>query len=151
MALDIATTRIDDGAFDLIVATNVLLYLDDTGLTLAVANIAGMLAPGGVLLHNEGRPLMPELAALAGLPVKHARTATIARCEARRRSRTRSGCIKSGRSVRRVRRFGGFDRCWFEVQRVRRFLHPARNRLIEPPNRRTPEPVAGAVWVHQKR
>ena len=53
-------------------------YLDDTGLTLAVANIAGMLAPGGVLLHNEGRPLMPELAALAGLPVRHARTATIA-------------------------------------------------------------------------
>ncbi len=78
VALDIATTRIEDGAFDLIVATNVLPYLDDTGLTLAVANIAGMLAPGGVLLHNEGRPLMPELAALAGLPVRHARTATIA-------------------------------------------------------------------------
>jgi hypothetical protein len=37
-----------------------------------------MLAPGGVLLHNEGRPLMAELGALAGLPVKHARTAAIA-------------------------------------------------------------------------
>ena len=60
------------------VATNILPYLDDAALTIAVANIAGMLAPSGILLHNESRPLMATLAAEAGLPVNHARTATIA-------------------------------------------------------------------------
>ena len=43
-----------------------------------MANIAGMLAPGGILLHNESRPLMAALASEAGIPVNHARTATIA-------------------------------------------------------------------------
>ena len=77
-ALDVAADRIEDAGFDLVVATNVLPYLDDTALTIAVANIAGMLAPGGILLHNESRPLMAALASEAGIPVNHARTATIA-------------------------------------------------------------------------
>ena len=64
--------------FDLVVATNVLPYLDDTALTIAVANIAGMLAPGGILLHNESSPADGRAAAEAGMPVNHARTATIA-------------------------------------------------------------------------
>ena len=76
--LDIAATRIEEAGFDLIVATNVLPYLDDVALTMAVANMSAMLAPGGILLHNESRPLMPELGSLTGLPLKHARTATIA-------------------------------------------------------------------------
>ena len=78
VALDIAGDRIVDAGFDLVVATNILPYLDDAALTIAVANIAGMLAPGGILLHNESRPLMATLAAEASLPIKHARTATIA-------------------------------------------------------------------------
>ena len=39
--------------FDLIVATNILPYFDDGELMLAMSNIAAMLAPGGVFLHNE--------------------------------------------------------------------------------------------------
>ncbi len=49
--------------FDLIVATNVLVYYDAFEQALALANIAAMLEPGGVLLTNnlvEQRP--PELA-----------------------------------------------------------------------------------------
>ena len=47
-------------------------------LALAFANIAGMLAPGGVLLHNETRPVVGELTRDLGLPLLHARTAVIA-------------------------------------------------------------------------
>ena len=47
-------------------------------LAMALTNIAAMLAPGGILLHNEPRPLMGELTAELGLPLAHARTAIIA-------------------------------------------------------------------------
>ena len=47
--LDIVTQRLDGERFDLIIATNILPYFDDPQLALAVANIAAMLAPGGVL------------------------------------------------------------------------------------------------------
>ena len=40
-------------AFDLVIATNILPYFDDPQLMLAMSNIAAMLAPGGVFLHNE--------------------------------------------------------------------------------------------------
>ena len=53
VSLDIATDRVDGEAFDLIVATNVLPYLDDTLVSMALANISAMLAPGGAFLHNE--------------------------------------------------------------------------------------------------
>jgi hypothetical protein len=76
--LDVASETIDDGRFDLIVATNVLPYLDDTLLTIALANIAGMLAPDGVFLHNEARALVGEVTGLLGLPLRHARTGVIA-------------------------------------------------------------------------
>jgi hypothetical protein len=76
--LDIATDRMDEGAFDLVVATNVLPYLDDTLLSLAIANISAMLAPGGVFLHNESRSVLGELTGELNLPLQQARTGVIA-------------------------------------------------------------------------
>jgi hypothetical protein len=78
VSLDIATDRIDDGLFDLVVATNVLPYLDDTLLSLALANVSAMLAPGGLFLHNESRSVLGELTRDLSLPVMQARTGVIA-------------------------------------------------------------------------
>jgi hypothetical protein len=36
-----------------------------------------MLAPGGVLLHNEPRPAMHELSMAAGVPLMQGRTVTL--------------------------------------------------------------------------
>jgi hypothetical protein len=77
-ALDIVTERLDTPAFDLVVATNILPYFDDTELTLALTNIAAMLAPGGVFLHNEPRPLVGELTQILGLRFEQSRHAVIA-------------------------------------------------------------------------
>jgi SAM-dependent methyltransferase len=77
-SLDVVTERFERTAFDLIVATNILPYFDDLELTFAIANIASMLAPGGVFLHNEARPSMPELTAAAGMTFEQARQAVIA-------------------------------------------------------------------------
>ena len=79
--LDILTERLTGAPFDLVIATNILPYFDDTAVALAVTNIAHMLAPGGWFLHNERRPLLGDLAAAAGLPFDHARHATIATVE----------------------------------------------------------------------
>jgi SAM-dependent methyltransferase len=77
-ALNIVTERLDGAPYDLVIATNVFPYLDDISLALALANIAAMLAPNGIFLHNEARPLMGELTAELALPLAHARTAIIA-------------------------------------------------------------------------
>jgi len=61
-----------------VIATNILPYFDDVELTLAVANIAAMLAPGAFLLHNEPRPGLREIAEAAGLPLQQTRQAPIA-------------------------------------------------------------------------
>jgi len=76
--LDIVTARLDTPAFDLIVATNILPYFDDTQLALAMTNIAGMLAPGGVFLHNEARPVLGEITDALGLPYQQSRQGIIA-------------------------------------------------------------------------
>jgi hypothetical protein len=76
--LDIVTERLTGATFDLAIATNILPYFDDPQLALATANIAAMLAPGGVLLHNEPRPLLGELSSAAGLPFEQSRHAVIA-------------------------------------------------------------------------
>jgi SAM-dependent methyltransferase len=78
VSLDVATQRIEGDPFDLVIATNVFPYLDDVPLVLALTNIAAMLAPGGVLLHNEARPLVGEVTGELDLPLTQARTATIA-------------------------------------------------------------------------
>jgi hypothetical protein len=76
--LDIVTERLDPGQFDLAIATNILPYFDDVELALAVGNISSMLATGGVLLHNEMRPAMREVATAAGLRFEQSRQAIIA-------------------------------------------------------------------------
>lgn len=76
--LDIVTERLTGAPFDLVIATNILPYFDDQQLTLATANIAAMLAPGGVFLHNEPRPILGELTTAVGLPFEQSRHAVIA-------------------------------------------------------------------------
>ena len=78
VALDIVTERLPADRFDLVVATNILPYFDDPQLALAVANIAAMLAPGGVFLHNEQRPVLGDFATALGLPLLQSRHAVIA-------------------------------------------------------------------------
>jgi hypothetical protein len=76
--LDIVTERLDGKPFDLVVATNILPYFDDGELMLAMSNIASMLVPGGVFLHNESRPLLGDVTAAVGLPFEQSRHAVIA-------------------------------------------------------------------------
>ena len=78
IVLDIATQRLDGEPFDLIVATNVFPYLDDRALMLALVNVTAMLAPNGVLLHNESRPLVQDVAKELNLSLVHSRTGVIA-------------------------------------------------------------------------
>ncbi|MBI3047297.1 MAG: hypothetical protein HYY76_03205 [Acidobacteria bacterium] len=51
--LNIVAERLVDDTFDLVLATNVLLYYDVFEQSLAAANIATMLRPGGFLLTNN--------------------------------------------------------------------------------------------------
>jgi hypothetical protein len=76
--LDVVTERLDEAPFDIVVATNILPYFDDVELMLAMSNVAGMLAPGGLFLHNEARPLMHDVTAALGMPVAQSRQAVIA-------------------------------------------------------------------------
>jgi hypothetical protein len=77
---DIVVDRLDE-RFDLAVITNVFPYLSDRDLLLAITNIVAMIAPGGVLLHNESRPLVAEASHALGLPLIHSRSAVIATVE----------------------------------------------------------------------
>jgi hypothetical protein len=76
--LDIVTERLDGPKFDLVIVTNVLPYFDDVQLMLAISNIAGMLAPGGVLLHNEARPSLRDVTSALGVPFEQSRHVIIA-------------------------------------------------------------------------
>jgi CheR methyltransferase, SAM binding domain len=61
---NIALDRVDlpeAERFDLVVATNVLVYYDTFEQTLALASIAGMLRPGGLLLTNDALLEIPEI------------------------------------------------------------------------------------------
>jgi hypothetical protein len=75
--LDVVVDRLDR-RFDLIVVTNVFPYLPDTDLLLALTNLTAMLAPGGVLLHNEPRPILAEATAALRLALLHSRSVVIA-------------------------------------------------------------------------
>ena len=76
--LDIVTERLDAAPFDLAIATNMLPYFDDQQLALTTANIAAMLAPRGVFLHNELRPILGDFTTAFGLPFEQSRHAVIA-------------------------------------------------------------------------
>jgi hypothetical protein len=54
--------------YDLIVATNVLLYFSRAELLLAVNNVSALLRPGGYFLHNDLRPEMEEFTQPLGMP-----------------------------------------------------------------------------------
>jgi len=74
--LDVVLERLaplpDDGRFDLVVATNVLVYYDLFEQSLAAANIAAMLRPGGFLLSNTTvYPVAPLEAAAHYLPLAY--------------------------------------------------------------------------------
>jgi hypothetical protein len=67
--LNIATGLPDASPhWDLIIATNVLLYLDDAELLLAMNNIRHMLNPGGMFLHNDARFQANLFGKACGLP-----------------------------------------------------------------------------------
>jgi hypothetical protein len=76
--LDVVTERLEGPPFDLIVATNILPYFDDVELMLAMSNVAGMLEPGGVFLHNEARPALGDMTDAVGLPFQQSRHVVIA-------------------------------------------------------------------------
>jgi SAM-dependent methyltransferase len=80
---DIVVDRLDE-QYDLVVVTNVFPYLSDADLLLALANISRTLAPAGVLLHNEPRPLVADATLALGLTLVHARTAILASVEGAR-------------------------------------------------------------------
>jgi hypothetical protein len=77
--LDIVTERLTGAPFDLVIATNILPYFDDVELALAMGNMAAMLSPAGILLHNEPRAARPEIAQAVGLRLEQSRQAPIAR------------------------------------------------------------------------
>jgi hypothetical protein len=76
--LDIVTERLSGSPFDLVIATNILPYFDDTQLTLAISNVAAMLAPDGVFMHNEPRPVLGDITEAVGLRFEQLRRVTIA-------------------------------------------------------------------------
>jgi hypothetical protein len=81
VTLDITIERMD-ARFDLVVVTNVLPYLSDAELLLALNNIFGMLSPGGILIHNEPRPALADALLALGMPLLQSRSAVVATVEA---------------------------------------------------------------------
>jgi SAM-dependent methyltransferase len=81
-AIDAATADITverlDSRYDLAVVTNVFPYLSDSELLLAMSNIARMLSPGGILIHNEPRPVLAEALALLRMPLLQNRSGVVA-------------------------------------------------------------------------
>lgn len=66
---DLALDRLPAARYDLAVATNLLVYLNDQELALAIGNLAQALRPGGCLLHNDGRFAARLFGEAAGIPV----------------------------------------------------------------------------------
>ena len=56
----------DERRFDLVLASNVLVYYDTFEQTLALASVAAMLRPGGVLLTNDAVLEIPEVPLRSG-------------------------------------------------------------------------------------
>jgi SAM-dependent methyltransferase len=54
--VNIVTDRLDADPFDLVIATNVLIYYDVLEQALALSNVESMLKPGGLLLANFSGP-----------------------------------------------------------------------------------------------
>jgi hypothetical protein len=76
--LNVVTERLADQTFDLVIATNILPYFNPVERLLAFSNIRSMLAPDGVLLHNDARPEVLQDALTAGLAGEQSRQMIIA-------------------------------------------------------------------------
>jgi chemotaxis methyl-accepting protein methylase len=74
--LNIVTQRLES-RYDLIVATNILVYLNDVEALLAIANIESMLAPAGYFIHNELRAAIDQHTGAVDLKPVQARTVRI--------------------------------------------------------------------------
>jgi hypothetical protein len=59
--LNVVLERTDDEPFDLIVATNILVYYDTFEQSLALANVARMLRTGGFFLTNYAVSPLPPM------------------------------------------------------------------------------------------
>jgi hypothetical protein len=66
---DIATDIVSRGRYGTAIATNLLLYLDEAGLFLAMASIAAGLRPGGHFIHNDTRFAGKVFGEAVGIPV----------------------------------------------------------------------------------
>jgi SAM-dependent methyltransferase len=75
--LNILTERLEQ-SYDLVIATNVLLYFNPNELSLALTNIAKMLRPGGCFVHNDLRPVTEADGDLLQMPPVAARSILIA-------------------------------------------------------------------------
>jgi hypothetical protein len=82
--LDITLERLDR-KYDVIIATNVLLYFDQKELLLALQNIRAMLETNGAFIHNDARFETHLFGRATGLPVIHSGTVTL---DASRRPQT---------------------------------------------------------------
>jgi len=69
--LDVAAERLEADRYELAVATNLLVYLDEVELAVAFANFGRALRAGGCLLHNDGRFAVRVYGEMAGMPVVH--------------------------------------------------------------------------------
>jgi hypothetical protein len=58
---NIVLQRLDRAAFDLVIATNVLIYYDVFDQSLALVNVAHMLRPGGIFVTNTPVSLLPSI------------------------------------------------------------------------------------------
>ena len=54
--VNVVTDRLDGGAFDLVIATNVFIYYGELEQALAMSNVEAMLKPGAFLLANFSAP-----------------------------------------------------------------------------------------------
>jgi hypothetical protein len=76
--VNIVTDRLDAEPFDLVIATNVLIYYDVLEQALSLSNIEAMLKPGGFLLANVSGPelMSVRLRPIDTTAVLYGRTAT---------------------------------------------------------------------------
>ncbi|HYZ83677.1 MAG TPA: class I SAM-dependent methyltransferase, partial [Bryobacteraceae bacterium] len=74
--LDIGTSRLDR-IYDTVIATNVLLYLDQPELLLAFQNIRAMLVKGGAFIHNDARFETKVFGQAVDLPAVHFGSVTL--------------------------------------------------------------------------
>jgi hypothetical protein len=76
--VNIVTDRLDGEPFDLVIATNVLIYYDVIEQALSLSNVEAMLKPGGFLLANVAAPelMSVRLRPIDTTTVLYGRTAT---------------------------------------------------------------------------